>query len=52
MNVLAQNQIHIYIVKFSDDTLIQSLIIKNSNSSIHQAMVEMFVEWWNLHRID
>ena len=34
-----------YVVKYSDDTAILSLLTKSSNSSVHRDAMDRFVDW-------
>lgn len=40
-----------YVVKFSDDTAVLSLLTKNSDSSIHREAVDRFVDWCDNHKL-
>ena len=40
-----------HIVKFSDDTVILSLLTKNTDISVHKAAVDTFVNWCDSHQL-
>ena len=40
-----------YVVKYSDDMAILSLLTKNSNSSVHRDAMDRFVDWCDNQKI-
>ncbi|XDV36635.1 hypothetical protein PO909_006381 [Leuciscus waleckii] len=40
-----------YIVKFSDDTVLLSLLTKGNNINIHQVAIDKFVDWCDSHQL-
>lgn len=40
-----------YIVKFSDNTAIPSLLYKDQNISSYHSEIKQFVEWWDAHHL-